>query len=164
MRRATADGADKSLVGFELGGVLYAIDIGDVREILRPLPTLALPHVPSMVVGVIDHRGDVVPIVDLRRRFGLPAEPGREVRWVIVRSGTRLSGLVVDRVTEVFGASGPAEREVPAIEVGQDARGIIAAYTHRGRLVFVLDTKRLTSVVDNLDFEQVEITSEEARG
>lgn len=143
--------AGKSLVGFEVGGVPYAVDIQRVREILRPLPTLPLPHVPMTVVGVVDHRGDVVPIIDLRIRFGLPPRTGREVRWIIVSRGARLSGLVVDRVTEVFGAGNPASREVPEIETGQEARGIVGAYSHRGRLVFVLDADKLTSVAENLE-------------
>ena len=68
----------KSLVGFEVAGVAYALDIQRVREILRPLPTLLrLPQLPRHVVGVVDHRGDVIPIIDLRMRFGV--EPsGRE--------------------------------------------------------------------------------------
>ena len=145
------DGVDKSLVGFEVGGVRYAIDIHRVREIIRPMPTLELPHVPEMVSGVVDHRGNVVPIIDLRVRFGVGSgDDDREVRWVIVTRGDRLVALAVDRVSEVFSAGGPAAREVPEIGVGEEARGITAAYSHRGTLVFVVDADTLTSVTDEL--------------
>ncbi len=66
----------KNLVGFLVGDVRYAVDILKVREIINPLDIVELPQSPSSVVGVADHRGEVVPIVDLRARFGLPsAEP-----------------------------------------------------------------------------------------
>lgn len=146
-----ASSSERSFVGFEVGGVRYAIDIHRVREIIRPMPTLELPHVPPMVTGVVDHRGNVVPIVDLRRRFGTTVpEDDRLVRWVIVTRGERLVALVVDRVSEVFGVSEPASREVPEIGVGEEARGIVAAYSHRGALVFVADADTLTSVTDEI--------------
>lgn len=146
-----APGGERSYVGFEVGGVRYAIDIHRVREIIRPMPTLELPHVPPMVTGVVDHRGNVVPIVDLRLRFStnVPASD-RLVRWVIVSRGERLVALVVDRVSEVFGVSAPESREVPEIGVGEEARGIVAAYSHRGALVFVVDADTLTCVTDEI--------------
>ncbi|HJL32604.1 MAG TPA: chemotaxis protein CheW, partial [Polyangiaceae bacterium LLY-WYZ-15_(1-7)] len=63
----------KNLVGFQVGDVRYAVDILRVREIINPLPLVELPHAPPSVLGVADHRGEVVPVLDLRRRFGLPA-------------------------------------------------------------------------------------------
>jgi purine-binding chemotaxis protein CheW len=161
-RASEQDGT--SLVGFEIAGVMYAVGIGEVREILRPLSTMPLPHVPPTVVGVIDHRGDVVPIIDLRTRFGMPARSGREVRWIIVKRGERLSGLVVDRVTEVFNTGDSSAREVPAIEAGRDMRGILAAYSHHGRLIFVLDVQKLTAITETLDLEQLVLAGQEARG
>src|SRR5687767_5938994 len=95
----------KNLVGFLVGDVRYAVDILRVREIINPLPVVPLPHAPPVVVGVADHRGQVVPVIDLRRRFGLPLiEITRRTKWIIVRAGERASGLVVDAVTDVFGA------------------------------------------------------------
>jgi hypothetical protein len=83
-------------VAFEVGGVAYAVDIQRVREITRAMPILPLPHLPPSVVGVVDHRGDVVPVVDLRHRFGVGhAGVGREVRWIVVMRGARLLALVV---------------------------------------------------------------------
>ena len=61
----------KDLVGFLVGDVMYAVRIVVVREILNPLPVVALPRAPGTVRGVADYRGDVVPVIDLRDRFGL---------------------------------------------------------------------------------------------
>src|ERR1700760_1011361 len=97
----------KNLVGFVVGEVHYAIDISRVREIVNPLEITHLPHMPYEVAGVADHRGDVVPVIDLRARFGLPAiEPTRQTKWILVDIGDRTLGLMVDGVTEVFGTGG----------------------------------------------------------
>jgi purine-binding chemotaxis protein CheW len=157
---SSADGAasvsETSLVGFQVGDVSYAIDIHRVREIIVPMPTLALPHVPASVVGVVDHRGVVVPVIDLRLRFSVPREPRRTMRWIIATRGDRLCGLVVDRVTEVFTASADARRDVPEIAAGKQVRGITAAYSHRDGLIFVLDPDVLTAVTDELELPGIE--------
>jgi purine-binding chemotaxis protein CheW len=141
----------KNLVGFEVGGVVYAIDIHRVREIVRPLATLDLPYMPESVIGVVDHRGNVVPIIDLRKRFEV-RQSGRErdVRWIIVARGERLLGLVVDRVIDVFGALESESRELPAFGERATTRAIRGAYSHAGRLVFVLDVDQLTSVAERI--------------
>ena len=63
----------KSLVGFLIGDVSYAVPIAVVREISKPLTVVALPHAPPAVIGVADYRGEVIPVLDMRARFGLPA-------------------------------------------------------------------------------------------
>lgn len=147
---------DKNLVGFLLDEVHYAVDIFRVREIINPLEVVPLPHAPPAVLGVADHRGEVVPVVDVRRRFGLATTaPTRRTKWIVVDLGDRLVGLAVDAVTEVFGASEPDAREVPRIGVNDAARGIAAVYSHGGRLVFVLDLDRVAAVAELLDLGPV---------
>jgi purine-binding chemotaxis protein CheW len=78
----------KNLVGFVVGDVEYAVAIGRVKEIANPLRLVALPHAPRSVVGVADYRGEVVAVVDLRARFGLPpAEVTRKTKWLVVDVG-----------------------------------------------------------------------------
>lgn len=148
-KRARHD-AERSLVGFVVGDVAYAVEIAAVREIVAPLPLTALPHTPPAVPGVADHRGEVVPVVDLRTRFGLaPRSWGdRRVKWILVDVGGRTVGLVVDGVTEVFGASVGELRPAPDLGGGEDARGIASVTTHGGQLVFVLDLSRFESLTE----------------
>lgn len=143
----------KNLVGFEVGGVRYALDIHRVSEIIRPLNVVQLSHMPSTVLGVCDHRGDVVPVIDLRQRFGLPREQRlpHHRRWIVVIRGRRLVALVVDRVTEVFGGDAARERDVPELGEHDDARGISTVYSHQGGLVFVVDVDLVTKVSEQLD-------------
>ncbi len=147
----------KTLVGFVVSGVYYAVDIHRVREIIRPLEVIPLPHMPPAVLGVSDHRGEVVPVLDVRTRFGLPAvEASRTTRWVLVDLGSRLAALVVDSVTDVFGRGERTERAVPQIGVGDTARGISSVETHAGKLVFVIDVDRIAAVAEVIDLSSID--------
>lgn len=142
--------AERSLVGFVVGAVAYAVEIASVREIVAPLPITVLPHMPPAVVGVADHRGEVVPIIDLRERFGVPPrmEPDRRIKWILVRVGDRTVGLVVDSITEVFGVPAGELRAAPGLGGGEDMRGISGVATYDGAFVFVLDIERFETLTE----------------
>jgi purine-binding chemotaxis protein CheW len=141
----------KNLVGFILGDVRYAIDIGRVREIVNPLEITPLPYTPPEVAGVADHRGEVVPVIDLRARFNLPPRlEEKGTKWILVTIGDRVVGLVVDSVTEVFGARNDEIRPQPEVGGNRDMRGISGVAKHDGKLVFVLDVMRFLEIVDAL--------------
>lgn len=145
-------GRVKNLVGFELGDVHYAVEINRVREIIHPLPFVPLPHAPASVLGVADHRGEVVPVVDVRTRFNLPrVATTRRSRWILVDSASGPTAMVVDSVTDVFGTSPEDQRAVPTLGVGDEARAIVAVYANHGRLVFVIDADRITAVAAEVD-------------
>jgi purine-binding chemotaxis protein CheW len=156
----------KSLVGFVVGDVEYAVAIACVKEIANPLTVVALPHAPKSVIGVADYRGEVVSVVDLRIRFGLAAAATtRKTKWIVVDAGARASerepvpatpaappapsaeeerlvALVVDAVTGVFGTTGTELRPPPDLGAGEDVRGIAGVTTNEENLVFVLDATR----------------------
>jgi purine-binding chemotaxis protein CheW len=139
----------KSLVGFLVGDVHYAVPVGRVKEITNPMPLVELPHAPASVAGVADLRGELCPVVDLRQRFGLsPAIRTRKTKWIVVDVETQRAALVVDAVTEVFGTGGTDLRTPPALGGGEQTRGIAGVTTHSGSLVFVLDTMRIRELVD----------------
>ncbi len=146
----------KDLVGFLVGEVMYAVRIGVVREIVNPLAVVDLPRAPATVKGVADYRGEVVPVVDLRERFGLDSVRSRRTKWIVLDvgprrtelgaprtsvPGARYAALVVDSVTEVFGLPGGELRPAPPLGLGDEARGIEGVTTLGSRLVFVLDAR-----------------------
>jgi len=144
----------KNLVSFLVGDVRYAVEIHIVREIVNPLPSVSLPHAPAEVVGVADHRGEVLPVIDLRVRFGLPpTEPTRRTKWIIVRVPGQHQpvALVVDGVADVFGAGHQEQRSVPDLGRGADRRGIAQVYSHQGGLVFVVDPAVVAAAARDLD-------------
>ena len=134
----------KDLVRVEVGSVLYALEVGQIREIVNPLPIVDLPREREFVLGVSDYRDEVVPVVDLRRFFGLAAEePSRRTKWIILDAGGRLVGVVVDAVLDVFSSAEHRERRVPVLDERHRERGITSAYRHHEQLVFLLDAARL---------------------
>ncbi|MFO0692297.1 MAG: chemotaxis protein CheW [Polyangiales bacterium] len=142
----------KNLVGFQVGDVRYAVEIFRVREIINPLPFVVLPHAPKVVLGVADHRGEVVPVIDLRPRFGLPQVPNtRKSRWIIVRTKAGSVGLAVDAVTDVFGTATEGQRNVPDLGAGDEARGIQAVFMHNRQLVFVIDVDKVAAPAEVVD-------------
>jgi purine-binding chemotaxis protein CheW len=145
-RKERAD-PNKSLVGFTVGDVSYAVPIAAVKEIVNPLALTALPYLSSAVAGVADHRGEVIVVVDLRARFGLGPSPDQSrTKWVLLAMGGRIVGLIVDQVTEVFGTGRDHVRPAPSLGGGEDARGIAGVIAHGGALTFVLDVERLEAV------------------
>jgi purine-binding chemotaxis protein CheW len=141
----------KNLVGFVVGPAAYAVDISCVREIVNPLEVTPLPHMPPEVAGVTDHRGEVIPVIELRVRFGLDrAENARSTKWILLHAGGERSvGIIVDSVTEVFGAV-EGIRPTPEVGGNRDVRGIAGVVTHNGRLTFVLETGRFIEIFETL--------------
>lgn len=136
----------KNLVGCVVGDVNYAIAITAVREIVNPLPLVELPGAPAAVIGVADYRDEVVPVVDLRARFGMgPGALTRKTKWIILSRGAQSLALVVDLVTGVF-RSGEL-RPPPLLGGGDDARALEGVTTNEGNLVFVLDASRFDELV-----------------
>src|SRR3989441_13309090 len=92
---------EQQLVVFQLGAELYGVEISRVHEIIRLQSITRVPRAPAFVEGVINLRGKVIPVVDLRRRFGLPtADHTRASRIVVVEIADQVVGVVVDGVSE----------------------------------------------------------------
>lgn len=89
------------LVNFYIGSKEYAVEIASVAEIVPFRPVTQVPEIDAVIEGVIELRGSVLPVIDLRRRFSSAIDSAPE-HILIVRMASRLIGLVVDRVTEVF--------------------------------------------------------------
>jgi purine-binding chemotaxis protein CheW len=138
---------NRSLVGFTVGNVFYAVPIHAVREIVTPTLITPIPHAPSSIAGMADHRGNVIPIVDLRVRFALPPiEDRTRCKWIRVSVGDKLVGLAVDGVTGVFGTRGAEISPPPVLGDGDELRGLAGVTSYDGRMCFVLDLSRLESL------------------
>ncbi len=117
------DGALAQLCTFRVGGEDYAVDIMRLREIITPLPVTPVPRAPAFVEGVIRLRGDVIPVLDVRRRLGLSVTPPtRKTKVLIVLVAGRRLGLVVDEVTEVLRIPRAEIRPAPTLVEGGGPR------------------------------------------
>jgi purine-binding chemotaxis protein CheW len=91
------------LAVFRVGSQLFAMDIMQIRQIIRPLKITPLPKAPEFVEGMINLRGMVIPVLDMRKRFEIPIEnPEAEGRVIIANVDRQVVGLMVDEVTEVI--------------------------------------------------------------
>lgn len=112
-----AGGEPRQFISFKVGSEEYAIDILSVREIKGWTPTTTLPNQPDFVLGVMNLRGAIVPVFDLRCRFGLgltQATPTHVV--IIVTALNRVIGLLVDAVSDILTANADEIRAVPDTE------------------------------------------------
>jgi purine-binding chemotaxis protein CheW len=118
------------LISFRIDSQEFCLDIMAVREIRGWTPATPLPHSPGYVRGVINLRGAVLPIVDLRARFGLGAtEPTPRSVIIVVQIGARLVGLLVDAVSEILATTRVDVQPTPNVScdaVAQFIRGILA--------------------------------------
>lgn len=115
-REDTSKADNRELVSFRVGGQSFCVDIMSVREIRGWTPATVLPHAPSYVLGVINLRGSVVPIVDLATRLGLPP-PDPDARHVIVICSveSQTVGFLVDAVSDILGVSPSAIQPTPEV-------------------------------------------------
>lgn len=130
----------EQFIAFRLGSEEFAIPIGDVREIIRYGPVTPVPGARAEVQGVINVRGEIAAVVDLRVRFGLPSKPGAEPKHLVITArGKDLIALMVDEVSEVLRVA-PDEIRRPPPTVGQIALGgVSGVVTRDGRLIVLLD-------------------------
>ena len=126
-RRAGSSGASeerqddlRQLLTFEVASSPYAIPVERVREIVRIRPITPVPRVPAEVRGVISLRGEIVEVIDLRRRLNLdPAEPVRSTRIIVAHGEDgRVAGILVDAVREVSRVPEDAIRPAVSAELG----------------------------------------------
>lgn len=135
------------LVSFELDGEEYGVDVLAVREIIRLPAITKMPNTPDYLEGIINLRGTVVPIISLRRCFGLmDNEAGRSSRILVMETTGGLNGFVVDAVAEVIRIYSSEIQPPPAITHGSAAQDcIVGIVNHAERLLVTLDLNRLFS-------------------
>jgi purine-binding chemotaxis protein CheW len=127
------------LVIFRLRGVEHALPVEDVVEVLRMVAITPLAEAPPWVRGVIDLRGRVIPVIDLRRRLGMPErEPDLSTPILVVRGQGVTAGLVADEVVEVLAVPSEAWSATDGTP-----SAVSSAIRYGDRLLLVLDTDRV---------------------
>ncbi len=137
--------ASEQFVIFKLGEESYGVDIGSVREIITMRPITRVPKAPSYVEGVINLRGRVIPVIDLRFRLGLEsAEARHSARIVVVEVQSNTVGMIVDGVSEVLRISPEDIQVVPSsIVSGVDSAFLMGVAKLENRLVILLSLEEV---------------------
>jgi purine-binding chemotaxis protein CheW len=134
------------LVSFNIGSEEFGVDILKVQEINRMVEITKVPQAPHYVEGVINLRGKVIPIIDLRKRFNLEAKVyDKNTRIVVVDISGNIMGMIVDAVSEVLRLQSSTIENPPEIVTGVNAEYIKGVAKLEDRLLIFLD---LSKVVD----------------
>ncbi len=124
------------LISFEIGGQEYCIDVRSVREIRGWTPTTPIPQTPDYILGVINLRGTVMPVLDLRCRLGLGrTEPSSRHVIVVIQHGTRMAGVLVDGVQETFQLAASLLQDPPAMDSDANNHFVDAIVPLEGRML-----------------------------
>jgi purine-binding chemotaxis protein CheW len=132
------------IVGFQIGRETYGVPITSLHEIVRPPEITAVPDAPDYLEGVINLRGKIVSVMDLRKRFGQKqAAPQRRNRILVVEHGGRLAGLIVDSASEVLKIPFEDVEAPPAVFQDGGLNCVTGLGKVGGRLIVLLDMTKL---------------------
>ena len=143
---ATQDRRAGKYLAFHLGAEEFDIPVLAVREIMGLQDITAVPRTPPHVRGVLNLRGKVIPVVDLRLKFGLPAaEYGQRTSIIVVKVGSLLMGVVVDGVSEVLNMSTAEIEDTPDFGTGVVTPYLLGMAKSKGKVRMLLDIDQILS-------------------
>jgi purine-binding chemotaxis protein CheW len=148
---------DIQLVSFRLGADLYAMDILQLRRILRWEPPVPHAAAPEFVEGVLRHEGAALPIVDLRKRFGLPAPVTDDTRVIVLDLGALQVGVVVDAARQVLRVDSTTITASPPSTHGLPAECVAGQLARPERTILVLNPRRLLTASEREALRRLEI-------
>jgi purine-binding chemotaxis protein CheW len=149
---------DLQVVGFRIGNETFGVRIASVREIVRVPEITSVPSAPDTVEGVINLRGKIIPVMDLRKRFGqADIHPDKKNRILVVELESKLIGLIVNAASEVLKIP-PSEIEAPgSVFADGESNYVTGVGKLKGRLIILLDVSKL---LQQPEFKRLEEAAE----
>ncbi len=133
-------------VTFRLDGETYGINVMQVQEVLRMTEIAPVPGAPDYVIGIINLRGNVVTVIDTRKRFGLmPTEADDATRIVIIESDGNIVGILVDSVAEVVNLRGSQIETAPNVGNDESSKYIQGVFSREEDILILVDLNKLLS-------------------
>ncbi len=151
-------GQELQLVGFKLSDEQFGVEILCVREIIRVVSITRVPRAPGFVEGIINLRGEVIPVIDLRKRLNLESRKfDNSTRLIVVELNDQQIGFIVDSVSQVLRVPADAIEEPPEMVTGIDSEFILGVtrIDDGERLLLILDLKRILSQAEQVAMERV---------
>ncbi|KUK14567.1 MAG: chemotaxis protein CheW [Synergistetes bacterium] len=149
------------LVVFRLGKEEYGVDIAKVQEIVRVQEVTHIPQAPAFVEGIVNLRGNIIPIVDLKKRFNL--EGGdvseKEKRVIVVNVGKQIVGIVVDSVSEIIRIPRENVEPPPPIVAGIEATYIEGVGKIDKRLIILLNIEKILTEKEKEELKTLDYSS-----
>lgn len=151
---------DHQVVGFRIGNETYGVRIASVREIVRVPEITIVPNAPDVIEGVINLRGKIIPVMDLRKRFGSPAvQPDKKNRILVVELDNKLLGLIVSSASEVLKIPSSEIESPGSVFAEGESSYVTGVGKLKGRLVILLDISKL---LRQPEFKKLEEAAEPA--
>lgn len=148
-----------TLVTFTVGNDTLAAPVGTVERVLRGVAPSCIPGMPDWLEGVIEHRGIMVPVIDLRRRFGREArQDGGASRILVFSTQPDWLAAVVDTVSEVVTVDAATIVPPPSLVRGLSGAYLLGMITHRQQVVLVLDIAKVLSAHESLQLHELSDT------
>lgn len=145
------------LACFRVGPEMYALDIMRIKEIIRPQKLTPVPKAPAFIEGVINLRGAVIPVVDLRKRFDQPIDSeNRSTRILICTLSGKVVGLIADEVTEVRRYTRQDVQPAPQFLKGKGAEYFLGVCRRGEDLVMLIDLEKILTSEEKIDLEKVQ--------
>ncbi|MBI3755938.1 MAG: purine-binding chemotaxis protein CheW [Deltaproteobacteria bacterium] len=141
--QTASSGADLQVICFKLGAESYGLDIMQIKEIIRCQKITSVPKAPYFIQGVINLRGMVIPIIDLRKRFELPADVNPKTRIIIAQVEKRIVGLVVGDVTDIISLPKANLMPPPKMVKGAGAEYLDGMADIKGELLFIVNLDKM---------------------
>jgi len=137
------------LVGFIVGNEEFAVPILSIQEIIKPIEWTKVPFTPDFVLGVFNLRGNVLPLIDLRKKFGASeANFDDDVRFIVIKVGDELAGFVIDRLTEALRIN--ASSILPPPDTSMDREAMIEGIARKNeRIITILKIQSLLKSKDS---------------
>ncbi len=149
---------EKKVVSFTVGKEEYAVDIMLVNSIIETTDVTRLPNTPDFVEGVINLRGEVIPIINLRKKFGLGenTENRKDERIIVVNIKNKNVGMVVDSVKEVLNLSDEQVEEPPTVVGGLRRTFLEGIAKQEDRLIILIDAEKILTEEEMIKLETAE--------
>ena len=157
---AQVTGESVQVAAFCVGEQRYGLDIMRIKEIINPVAITPVPRAPEFIEGIIELRGAFLPVVDLRKRFGIePTAMTRENKYIIVSLSGRVLGLVVDKVIDtrpipIGGISDGAD-----LALGASTRFLTGCYKSADGILLMIDLDEVLSSVEKNELLDMESTN-----
>lgn len=143
---------------FNIGAEEYGVDISQIQEIIRMVEITRVPRTPAFMEGVINLRGQLIPIIDLRARFGMERmAPTKNTRIIVTDVGTKRVGIIVDSASEVLTIPLEAIEQAPEMIAGVGADYLQGVGKVGARLIILLDLTMVVTAPERRALEETQL-------
>jgi purine-binding chemotaxis protein CheW len=147
----------EQMIDFSIGARQYGVDIRRVREVIRVGDITPLPHAPGFVKGVVNLRGDVIPVIDLRQKLGIEAARGLATeRLIVVEIEEKLVGMIVDAVSHVVRLRPGQLEQAPSWLGGLTGDFVTGVVRQEDRITVVLNVETILTSDEKLELESLQ--------